>query len=119
MRKKSPKPIDRLGVGGWYSVNRKERLVNMMKNNILRKIIRIMSSVLKSIVIIAISSIIVFALVLKVKAIKEGSNMNTKKYTIEEKKEKTLEYMKERYGEDFVGLRWSGKNFFHSVKYYV
>ena len=91
----------------------------MMKNNILRKIIRIMSSILKSIVIIAISSIIVFALVLKVKAIKEGSNMNTKKYTIEEKKEKTLEYMKERYGEEFVGLRWSGKDFFQSYDKFV
>ena len=84
----------------------------MMKNNILRKIIRIISLVLKSIVIISVSSIIVLVLVLKVNAIKEGGNMNTKKYTIEEKKEKTLEYMKERYGEEFVGLRWSGKNFF-------
>ena len=91
----------------------------MMKNNILKKIIRIISLVLEPIVIIAISSIIVFALVLKVKAIKEGSNMNTKKYTIEEKKEKTLEYMKERYGEEFVGLRWSGKDFFQSYDKFV
>ena len=45
--------------------------------------------------------------------------MNTKKYTIEEKKEKTLEYMKERYGEEFVGLRWSGKDFFQSCDKFV
>ncbi len=89
----------------------------MMKNTILKKIIRIMSSVLKSIVIIAISSIIVFALIFKVEGTLDIKY--TKKYTIAEKKEKTLEYMKERYGEEFVGLRWSGKNFFHSVKYYV
>ena len=91
----------------------------MMKNNILRKIIRIISLVLEPIVIIAISSIIVFALVLKVNSIKEGANMNKKKYTIEEKKEKILEYMKERYGEEFVGLRWSGKDFFQSYDKFV
>ena len=93
--------------------------MNMMKNNILRKIIRIISLVLKSIVIISVSSIIVLVLVLKVNAIKEGGSMHTKKYSIEEKKEKTLEYMKERYGEEFVGLRWSGKNFFQSCDKFV
>lgn len=89
----------------------------MMKNNILEKIIRIMSSVLKSIVIIAISSIIVFALIFKMEGTLDIKY--TKKYTIAEKKEKTLEYMKERYGEDFVGLRWSGKNFFQSYDKFV
>ena len=85
----------------------------MMKNEILKRTGKI----------IFISVLIAFATMLKfreiTKAAMESFGIHPIKYTIEEQKEKTLEYMKERYGEEFVGLRWSGEDIFQSYDKFV
>lgn len=84
-----------------------------MKNEILKRTGKI----------IFISVLIAFATMLKfreiTKAAMESFGIHPIKYTIEEKKEKTLEYMKEKYGEEFVGLRWSGEDLFQSYDKFV
>ena len=85
----------------------------MMKNEILKRTGKI----------IFISLLIALATMLKfreiTKAAMESFGIHPIKYTIEEQKEKTLEYMKERYGEEFVGLRWSGEDIFQSYDKFV